>query len=130
MYGRLIAAALALALISVLSACDNSRQTDGRFLVEGFKLKNPGINIRKYHETSFMRGTVPARAVGFAEDTRLEAIMGCYDWVYSMTGDTMETESSMCIYQVIGPEGGGGRIWWHGDANWLTDLMNEQGFST
>lgn len=123
----LIVASLATAL---LSACGGSQKTDEKFLIEAFKIKNPGINVRKYTTKSFTSGTVPARSVGFAENSRLKATLGCFDWVYSMPGDSSETESSMCIYYVYGPDGGGGRIWWRGDVAWLKSVMDEQGFQS
>lgn len=97
-------------------------------LVEVFKIRNPGVNIRKYTTKSIVNGTVPARAVGFAEDGRIKATLGCFQLVYSMPGDPVETDAPLCIYYIDGPKGAGGRVWWRGDAESLQGLMASQDF--
>jgi hypothetical protein len=126
-----IGAILAFGVVStVYSAVYGTSGADEKLLIEVFKIKNPGVNIRKYSNKSLVAGTVPARAVGFAEDSRIKATLGCYQLVYSMPGDPIETDTQLCIYYIEGPDGGGGKVWWRGNAESLQGLMANQDFQT
>jgi len=118
-----------LAVAAFLSGCGSSEADKGQ-LVRLLESSNSGLKVRKYTVTYFIEGTVNPRALGWIEDGRSRARLGCFKMIMSWeaTGG-IESERDQCIYYVDGPDGGG-RLWNNDSRAFLEGIMNEHGFES